>query len=57
MNNRLSLDQFKKKAEVSKEKTKELEKLTGGVLADCHVKPVDISWPSDPLPGPWTPGR
>ncbi|WP_164467778.1 hypothetical protein [Epilithonimonas vandammei] len=39
---RLTLDQFKKKAEISKEKTKELEKLTGGLLGDCHVKPVDF---------------
>ena len=39
---RLTLDQFKKKTEVSKEKTKELEKLTGGILGDCHGDPSDI---------------
>ncbi|WP_164467779.1 hypothetical protein [Epilithonimonas vandammei] len=40
--NRLNLDQFKKRTKTSTQKAKELEKLTGGILSDCHIEPTDF---------------
>ncbi|WP_312299199.1 hypothetical protein [Chryseobacterium sp.] len=48
---RLNLDQFKKKTELVKGKTSELEKLTGGILGACHCPCYD------PKTGTWHMGN
>ena len=40
---RLSLDQFKTKAEISNQ-AEELEKISGGVLGACHCACDDAGW-------------
>ncbi len=40
---RMSLDQFKAKAEISNQ-VEELEKISGGVLGSCHCYCVDAGW-------------